>query len=281
LKTFAYAGVALAVASLGGPALAADMPLKAPPIVPLYSWTGCHLGLGAGYESGHSDGYVTTGTSAFVQVPPGGNQFIPAAAGTQLGGSFNLSGFIGSAYAGCDYQVGAWVFGVEGDWSVMNKEGQSFIVTTRVPNTVGGTFNMLASDIYSAKERWLATARARLGYAITDKWLWYVTGGAAWMKIDSSEFNISTIASGVTQADTRTGWVIGGGFEYAVGYGWSIRSEYLYVNIPRYTTFSPGDGPGYSTLGWVTNLDTKLHDVIFRVGMSKKFDWWSPVVAKY
>jgi opacity protein-like surface antigen len=46
--------------------------------------------------------------------------------------------------------------------------------------------------IDSAQPRWLATARGRLGYAV-DKWLLYVTGGAAWAKIDSAEFLVTNL----------------------------------------------------------------------------------------
>ena len=127
--------------------------------------------------------------------------------------------------------------------------------------TVGGT-TFLTSPIWSAKERWYATARGRLGYAV-DKWLFFVSGGAAWMKIDSAEFCLNNptvtaagaaltpagscqgpLATAVLQSDRRTGWTIGGGVEYALPYNWSIRSEYLYIKIPSYTTFTPGIGNG-------------------------------------
>src|SRR5205823_115264 len=116
------------------------------------------------------------------------------------------------------------------------------------------------NDVWSAKERWLSTARARVGYAV-DKWLFYGTGGAAWMKIDSAEFivpsavtlaGVGTVTGGPIvnanlQSDTRRGWTVGGGVEYMLPYNWMIRSEYLYVEIPSYTTFTPGTNPVLST----------------------------------
>ena len=69
----------------------------------------------------------------------------------------------------------------EGDWSNVNKEGQAFAnPAPHQPSRRGG----------HPKERWLATARGRLGYPV-DKWLFYVTGGAAWAKIDSAEWIIT------------------------------------------------------------------------------------------
>ena len=43
------ATLALVVAAPFGAAMAADMPLKAPPIVAEYSWTGIYLGMNAGW----------------------------------------------------------------------------------------------------------------------------------------------------------------------------------------------------------------------------------------
>jgi hypothetical protein len=48
MKKYLLAGVGLIAISMGVPALAADMPVKAaykaPPIVYAYSWTGCYIG---------------------------------------------------------------------------------------------------------------------------------------------------------------------------------------------------------------------------------------------
>ena len=81
-----------------------------------------------------------------------------------------------------------------------------------------------------------------------DKWLFFVSGGAAWAKIDSDAFATITPFGApfhISQSDTRTGWTVGAGAEYALSYGWSIRSEYLYIRIPNYTTFTwPARQPG-------------------------------------
>jgi len=284
MKKLIAGSVALAAVGFGTAALAADMPLKAPPPVILNNWTGCYLGLSIGTNYGKSDGYVATAAS---QAPSGTNTLDPIGA-QQISGSFNLTGMLGGAFAGCNYQfVGTgWVIGVEGDWSITNKEGQAFNVPF---------FSTLAVlqpsgvDIFSLKERWLGTARLRLGYSITDKWLWYVTGGAAWAKLDSSQWqtgvftNANPVTTTYLQTDWRGGWTVGVGTEYAVGYGWTIRSEFLYVDFGRYTTFTniPPTGPFVNRANPVTNLSVNLHDYIWRVGMSYKFGWTPAVVAKY
>jgi hypothetical protein len=102
-------------------------------------------------------------------------------AGVNITDQFNLSGFIGTGQLGCNWQWGAWVFGVEGDGSATNKEGQAF-ETFLVPFLGAGRGDWVAQT----QERWLVTARGRLG--LTNFWWFgpqtmvYVTGGGAWAK---------------------------------------------------------------------------------------------------
>jgi outer membrane immunogenic protein len=121
----------------------------------------------------------------------------------------------------------------------------------------------------------MATARGRLGYAV-DKWLFYVTGGAAWVKIDSAEWNITVPGPTANlQSDTRTGWTVGVGLDYALSYGWSLRSEYLYVQIPSYTTFTPGSQPNNPGFSFPTNLSTgRLTNNIWRAGITYKIGYY-------
>jgi hypothetical protein len=37
-----------------------------------------------------------------------------------------MSGFTGGFYGGCQVQLGVWVVGAEGDWSLNNQAGQAF-----------------------------------------------------------------------------------------------------------------------------------------------------------
>ena len=48
--------IALAMV-IAGPAMAADMPLKAPPPPAVFSWTGCYAGIEGGYVAGQRHGY--------------------------------------------------------------------------------------------------------------------------------------------------------------------------------------------------------------------------------
>src|SRR6516165_2380765 len=282
MKKLLLGTFALVAFGAAAPAIAADMAVRPVAAPAAFSWTGCHVGGLVGYGGGHSDGYTATGTSTIAT--PGADAVLPFA-GQRRSNDFNLTGFTGGGDVGCDYQIEAWVVGIEGDWSNLNKEGQAFNAPgTTLPNALG-LFNVTAHE---TQERWFATARGRAGYAL-DKYFLYVTGGAAWMKIDSSHFCLQCFsAAGAPlggaffrnefQSDRRSGWTVGVGAEYALSHGWSVRSEYLYVSIPTYTTFTTPTGVGLG--GEPNNLSTKLYNIIWRAGLTYKFGSYSAAAVR-
>src|SRR5262249_47241525 len=150
MKQLFLGSVALVALGLGT-AFAAERPLPAAPapapVVPAYTnWSGCHAGAVAGVAYGSSNR-----TSVF-------NTTVPGSAGLPITNNFDLSGFTGGGDLGCDWQVGAWVFGVEGDWSADNKSGQAFGLPP---------FNQLR--IHETQERWVATVRGRIGWTWWDR----------------------------------------------------------------------------------------------------------------
>jgi outer membrane immunogenic protein len=113
------------------------------------------------------------------------------------------------------------------------------------------------------KERWIATARGRAGFAY-DRWLFYVTGGAAWAQIEQI---LSNAILGVTISDTKTlvGWTAGGGIEGTVLGNLSAKVEYLYADFGSkdYFTSLASGGPAI--------LRKSLNDHIVRVGLNYRF----------
>src|SRR5262245_22318167 len=283
MKKLFLGSVALVALGLAAPAFAADRGVPAyappPPPAPVYTWSGCYVGASAGNSSGRST-HTTVGNSILTAgglgVPGpaplgvvGGGVIAPVPAGTSIAGDLNVSGFIGGFQGGCNYQAGMWVIGFEGDGSATNKEGQNFEVGL-VPFLGNGRANWISQT----QERWLVTARGKLGLSgwgwFGDKSMVYITGGAAWAKIDTSELLVGNqTGTGQQESNTRTGWTLGGGSEYAVGYGWSVKGEYLYVKFDDYTTFTqpPFGGAGLN----LAPRTTKLNDNIFRAGMNYKF----------
>jgi outer membrane immunogenic protein len=274
MKKLLLGSAALVALGLGAPAaFAADRAVPAyapPPPVPVYTWSGCYAGANAGTSSGRSQ-QTTLGntllTGGALGAPAPALAGVPA--GSSIAGDLNLSGFIGGFQGGCNYQMGMWVVGAEVDGMATNKEGQNFEVGL-VPFLGNGRANWISQT----QERWLVTARGKLGLSgwgwFGDKSMVYITGGAAWAKIDTSEFLVGAqTATGHQESNTRTGWTLGAGYEYALGYGWSIKGEYLYVKFDDYTTFTqpPFGGAGLN----LAPRTVKLNDNIFRAGMNYKF----------
>jgi len=275
MKKLFLGSVALVALGLGAPAaFAAERPVPAPayappPPVPVYTWSGCYVGANAGYSAGRSTqttlgNSILTGGALGVPAPA----LLAAPAGTSIAGDLNLSGFIGGFQGGCNYQFGQWVVGAEVDGMATNKEGQNF-ETSILPFAGPGS----AFFISQTQERWLVTARGKLGMTWWDKSMVYVTGGAAWAKIDTSEFSVGAPGffggpgTGHQESNTRTGWTVGAGYEYALGYGWSIKGEYLYVKFDDFRTFTT---PPFG-VGDIAPRNVKLYDNIIRAGMNYKF----------
>ena len=199
---------ATALALLAGSASAADLatryPVKAAPIpVQTFSWTGFYIGGNVGWGWADNTYDVTPfGSLVSYSYSPGtGN------------------GFIGGLQAGYNYQfANNVVVGVEADldWSDI---GSSSLV-------VGGPFT---GGSISQNIDYFGTIRARLGYGI-DRFLPYITGGAAWAKQNFSDFY------GNTYNDTKWGWTVGAGVEYAITNNWTVKAEYLYLGFNKNTT---------------------------------------------
>jgi len=109
--------------------------------------------------------------------------------------------------------------------------------------------------------RWFGTDRARLGYA-WDRLLFYGTAGIAYGQVRGT-----LLTPGFTVGQTtRTGFVYGGGIEFALASNWSAKAEYLHTDF--------GDKPTYGTAAapLVESVSFKRFN-IFRAGLNYRFDW--------
>jgi len=133
--------------------------------------------------------------------------------GAHIGGldTDSKSGFLGGGQAGFNYQVGQWVFGLEGQISATSIK-ESF------------DFGMIHAE---SSLDWVSTFAGRFGYAF-DRWLVYGKLGAAWAH---GSGNISVRFPGFdgfafSGSDTVSGWMFGLGTEYALRDNWSVKVEY-------------------------------------------------------
>jgi outer membrane immunogenic protein len=207
MKRMLIAG-AIALAA-GGQALAADLPMPAPPprapaafvpIIPPFTWSGIYIGVNGGYSWG--------------KITP------TAPAGLT---SFNANGIVAGGTIGGNIQAGAFVFGAEGDFDWDNIKGSP-----------SGAVCPAGCQVTST---WLATARGRVGVAL-DRVLIYGTGGAAFQQLKFSA-GPPVIPVAASATSNPFGWTAGGGVEYAFSPNWSIKAEYLYINFNNKTV-----GPG-------------------------------------
>jgi outer membrane immunogenic protein len=257
MKKLLFAGVAFA--TLIGTAHAADMYVKAPVYAPAFTWSGCYVGGNIGGAWSHSN--FTTSLEPGTHLGLAANVAAVGAAGT---GSATDGGIIGGGQAGCNWQVGAWVWGIEGDFDGLSAD----------PTFNGGgvltTGNGFAIT-NAMKADWLATVRPRLGYAF-NRSLIYVTGGAAFMHLSYAQTYSDTLFAGVgssSASSTQAGWTVGGGWEYAWTNNWSTKVEYLYAHFSSISSV----GGIVSTTGGTNVLQGSgdFSTQVVRAGLNYKF----------
>jgi outer membrane immunogenic protein len=298
---------AAALAVVGTPAFAADMPVKAPPVVPvvLYSWTGFYVGGNGGYSWGRANADLTettvTTTSATITTLAG----TPVASATVVGapvinagsGRANMNGWLGGFQAGYNYQVSRWVWGVEGDLQITGERGGTAICFPATALCGGGT---VASGTADYSLRWFGTLRGRAGVAF-DRILLYATGGLAVGEIKADytdSIAAGAVAPGaiatVSSRVTRVGWVAGAGVEGAIRDNWTLKLEYLHVDLGSFNDAAAGvaNGSFSAVLGdfrttvtqstaFNSAFRSRFTDDIIRVGLNYRFGGAAVVTAKY
>ena len=234
----------LASALCGVPfiASAADLPVKAPPMVQVvqpipFTWTGLYVGVSGGVIS---EDFTATDLGSLRENEPSWNN---------IGDTYGLSGTAGlfGFNVGYNWQVAPnWVIGVEADLSWTGLDDSS--------STNGFTV--------SSKLNWLGTLRGRIGYAF-DRILIYGTGGLAYGNVEYKAF-ATNFPSYNFNKDTSTGWTAGGGLEWAFANNWTARAEALYVDFGDQIGFFP-EGNSGCRFGFKNNY------VLGRVGLNYKF----------
>jgi outer membrane immunogenic protein len=287
LMPMAAAFVAIGAA----PALAADLPARtftkapAPIVDPTYNWSGFYAGANVGGDWIGSDHAVLT-------LPPGPPQaFLPFLADGTIATNYGTTGagVIGGVQAGYNWQMQSLVLGLEADFSA------SSLNRAQTQNTIfpaAGVPVILVpfSTVYSTRVDYLGTVRGRLGGLVTPTLLAYATGGFAYGSVSHSFSQSSGFGLGGptlfnesfgTVKNVDAGWTVGAGLEWALGNNFTVRGEYLYVNLrgDSFTTTSNNANCGGVNVCSFTLSPGNLGLNIVRAGINYKFG--GPVVAEY
>jgi outer membrane immunogenic protein len=238
MKKMLLAGTALLMV-VSGSAMAADLKpapapvyTKAPPMMPVpFSWTGCYIG-------GNGGGMWVQKTLTVTAI------------GT-ADGTLDASGGTAGGQIGCNYQVSAWVFGVQGDYNWASASVSSLdLVRTTLTDSI--------------KVDSVASVTGRIGFA-WDRFMLYFKGGWAWEK---DEYTASTVFTTATLSDTRGGWTIGGGGEYAFLDWLTGFVEYDFYDFGTRSEALVG------TLAPVLSLDVRETKSVAKAGLNFKFGGW-------
>ncbi len=169
-----------------------------------------------------------------------------------------MNQFTAGGYVGYNYQMGAFVVGLEGDVKLA-----SAMATWLSERSVQQQHQLELGRPASA---------LRLGFLVTPRALIYATGGVAF-----SDYSAKAVVCCPTYVEVlggnRTGWTIGAGIEYALDNNWHLKAEYLYADYGNKTSsYDIGKG-----------IRANITSNTVRVGLSYRFGGpaSAPVVARY
>lgn len=217
MKRSLLLGVAIIGASIGN-AAAADIANT-----DTSDWSGFYGTLSGGYS-----GIDLDGTQIDTDGSEGPFGFSDSDKSWSDGAAFGLG-------LGYNHDMGDFVFGLDGDVSLLTNENQ-----LEMKQTVDADYD------------WFATARVRAGYD-ADGTLLYATGGLAALAANFDDGADST-------SETFVGWTAGAGIEHMISDSFSIKVEALY------TDFGSAD---FVLSNDETEIDSEM--VTVRAGISFRF----------
>jgi len=213
---------------------------------PAHDWTGFYIGANVG------------GSFASATTTDDGGYNL---AGAQA--NYSQDDLIGSGELGYNWQLSpgtqSFVLGAEIDAGYLGFNSSGVF-----PISPGGDTSGFA------KVGAYGTARVRAGYAVGD-WLPYVTGGLAVGDMHTGAIDTCvTFPCGAGSIDAESshatvGWTVGAGLAYALPGNWSVKLEYLYVDLSQ-------DATGISKLTGISRtFTTDVHANLVRLGVDYKF----------
>ena len=194
-----------------------------------YDWTGPYVGASAG------------GTSGRTRLATNADSVTPDFAGYLVGGE-----------AGYNYQVGFFVWGVEGDLGRSGARGASPCTNNPI--------------LYSCEDGIgaLGSVTGRIGYS-WGRALFYAKGGWAIGEV-TADTHLNTLAANglvpnvMSATHWENGWTAGGGMEFALNDKWSAKAEYMHYELQSASfTVQEGVTPTGTTIGDAVRVGANYH----------------------
>jgi outer membrane immunogenic protein len=281
MKKFFVAASVLSLYSASG--FAADLPpqiyTKAPAAVDFgYEWSGFYVGANVGYSWGRvrTDGDLTgtQNVSVFRTAGPTLISSVNSAIALPLTGRTNIDGVVGGGQAGYNWRRAQWLFGLEVDLQGSDQHARGGVCTIAGCPAGAGVFTA------NYQLDWFGTLRGRIGFLPSDRVLLYATGGLAY-----GHFSADAPSLAVSWGSTRAGWTAGAGAEFAIDHNWSVKLEYLFVDLGNVggnsgaatstvTNALSTPSLGFNTVTTTTlaaTFNSRFTDNTLRVGLNYRF----------
>ncbi len=249
------------------------LPVRADPLGLRGSYVGLNAGAALGFSNYSTDpGCLPTASVTFCDSSSASVANGPAVANSGTG-ELSSTGVTGGIQGGYNWQHGNFVFGGEGDFGAFDLS-ESASRNGAFPVTFLG-------DSYSLRESmstdWLATLRGRLGVLVAPQILLYGTAGVALTDFKfSSSYSDNAIGFGFpggtgsgSTSGVRIGWTAGGGGEWFLRGGWSVKAEYLYVDFGSVSIAVPTSNT--SAFAQTMYVDADLSASLARLGLNYRF----------
>ena len=255
-------------------AQSADLPVRRAPSAPLptppaFTWTGAYVGLNVGYAFSDSKDSTFIGSPGYLGLAGAGA--VPSRY------SFDQNGFFAGGQLGYNYQIGSIVVGIEADLQYTAIKDSQTATGSAIPGLVAGRSTLELS--------YLGTVRGRLGFTPADRLLVYLTGGLAYGEIElNGSLTAGALPGGLAPASgavwsgnrsqTRVGYALGAGTEYAFTNNLTAKLEGLYYDLGDIQTTQPGvNAPGQiaQSVGIFAVQKAELNGFVVRTGLNYKF----------
>ena len=246
----------LSLASMAGGAFAqSDTP-----------WSGGYAGLNLGGASSNAcNSWTASGTTFDIRNCPSNT-------------------FVGGVQIGDNFQYRKLVWGLEADLDVSRGGNHSQTVQYAGTALPAGTYS--ASGRLSPND--FAILAPRIGYGGT-LWMPYVTAGFI-TPLGSNKTTLNYLPPGAASPTASLsggknyasgGWVAGGGAEWGLNGPWSIKAEFLHVNLGSGSNSTAGCSgtPAACARFSSMTLDSNHNGFnanLFRIGINYWFSYWAP-----